>query len=444
MISYSKLKRVGFATALVCLSATSLYAKDNVADYQFTTLLPASELETGAVTIKPVFNSQTDLIFYSKHDKAEATYSTGFFKLNQDNSVWQQFQLPILSTYEDSTIHNILDATDGPYNNTLVLSHVVKDNKNITYLSNTGDGGLWYTQQVLSDKFYTDIASTKVYDHKNFVVYGKGHDSALVSMDGSIWGHYLLPDTCFDTEDCSTTNKHISSVYNGYLLLQSTYKPVADDTNSDDNTDSESDSDSGESELKAHDTSFVTENRLLFSQDLYSWYDVELPFKSSQVQKVFKTHLNGFMASVKCTETGEHKFWFTKDYKKWQSFDLSNDAVVLDAKTGYENYITISLGHDNKSDIVILDPEANTQEIFTTFEGTVTGMNWHNDSLYISGNFVNFEDVGRAYLVNMKRKVTDDTEESDDSSEESDSTDGESDSGESEVSIDVSTLRFIR
>lgn len=356
-LSFSKL--LGVAALLQC---SALFAADNADDYDFTTVVAAPE-NAEVLNVKSVFNSLTDLVFFSS--KKEDHTAGGFYKLDLDSRSWPEFKLPITRDYLDTDNHGIIDATDGPYKNTLVLSYKTNDEGTVQYLSNTGNGGLWHSQKINVLENFTNIAKTKVY----------GQDD---NAEGSLA------------------------------------------------------------------TELVLENKLLFTPDFTYWYTVEIPFASDEVKAVFKSHRDGLLASVTDKADGSHKLWFTKDYKNWNAYDMPANAKVLVAQTGYEDYITLSLSHDGVSDIVVFDPETQAHNVFATFEGDVTDMSWHNNSLNLSGNFINFRDEAKALLVNMKKKVTDDsTDGSDDDSSEDDAEDSEEATEESteETLIDINYLR---
>lgn len=392
-LSFSKI--LGVAALLQC---SVLFAADNADDYDFTTVVAAPE-NAEVLNVKSVFNATADLVFFSSKNEDHAF--GGFYKLDADARLWSEFKLPITLDYSDTDNHGIVDATDGPHKNTLVLSYKTDDKGTTQYLSNTGNGALWHSLKINVLESFTNIAKTNVYGLEYFVVYGRDHQSSLVSPDGNSWVHRLLPTTCFDNKKCTFTNRHFASVDNGYILLQSNVTDASNDSNS---------------EL---DTESVLENKLLFTPDFTNWYYVDIPFTSDEVHAVFKSHLSGLLASVTNKKDGSHKLWFTKDYKNWSAYDLPVNTKVLVAQTGYQDYITLSLSDGKKSDLIILDPETQTQNVFATFEGDVTDMTWHRESLNLSGNFVNFKDESKALLVNVTKKVSDDNSSQEDTEEHS-------------------------
>lgn len=411
---------LGVATLL---QVPTLFANDNPDDYNFTTIVSAPT-NINNLSARVILNSQTNLLFYN--GSQDGNHQGGFYKFNTFDNQWGQYKLPIDSENSKTTTNGIIAAVDGPYKHTLVLSYKQNNDTTTQYLSNTVNGSVWDTNKILLQKNFTNLVATNVYDEQNFMAYGENHQSILASHDGSIWGSYSAPNTCLDNPKCTFSNKHFASVYNGYLLLQSTSQTQSDeDNNNSENSDSTN-------SVSIDVTSF--NNKLLFTQNFTTWYTVEIPFANDEVNKAFKTDKNGLIASVTSKEDGSHKLYYTKDYKKWQSFDLSKDVKVQDAKTGYKHYITLSLGHDNKSDIVVLDPQENTQHVFTSFEGAVTSMDWYNNSLYLSGSFVNFRDGAHALLANMTKKSGDEND-----SDKSPETDDASNS-ESQVKINVNNL----
>lgn len=380
---------------LCLLQASTLFASNNSEDYNFTTIVDSVDL--GQIsTVKTVFHKDANLLFFSGQ-KNESSQS-GFFNLDLSARGSVQYKLPIDSTTDENTKYGIHAVTTGPFQNSLVLSYKTEGDKTAQYLSKTFNGTLWNTQKILqTDKHYTDIVSTNVYGIKHFIVYGKDHNSLLTSIDGNFWGTHRLPNICNNTDKCTITNQFMGGVVNGYLLLQSSLSETQ--------TDAETDSDADSKDGSAKSSDLKLENKLLFSLDLFRWYVIDTPFSSSKIQSVYKTHENGLLVSV--DSEGKHSLWFTKDYKSWNEYELSANSTVLDAKTGYKNFVVLSLGHDNVSDIVILDPDTKEQTVFASFAGNITGMDWYNESLYLSGDFVNFVDNTRALLVNMTKKTGD-------------------------------------
>ncbi len=385
-----------------------IFAQDSSDNYDLKTIVSApSNLEKLSVT--PIFNKATSLLFFNGSQNGHQ--KGGYYKLNSFDTQWGQYHLPITANSPENSDHGIIAAVDSVYEDTVVLSFKKDGEKTTQYLSNTVYGSDWITHKILLQQNFTNLVTTAVYDHQNFVAYGENHQSILVSSDGNAWGHYAAPNSCYQEKDCTFSNKHFAGVYNGYLLLQSTARK------------------------QAENTSINTTNTLFFTQDFYTWYTVETPFNNDEINKVFKTKQSGLIASVTSKENGGHKLWYTKDYKNWQNFELSKDAKVLDAKTGYKHYITLSLNISNKSDIVVLDPNDNTQHVFASFEGEITSMDWYNNSLYLAGNFVNFRDNGHVLLVNMTKKASD--ENKTDKPQENDTTNN----SENQITINLNHLK---
>lgn len=404
---------MSYKTALTLLAApllaiSTLYASTN----SYFTALEYPDVEQGKI-FAPTFNSDHKLLFFTGTKKGDPV--TGYFR-SQQFLGWTEHKFEPLEVYDHHRSKSITAVSSAPQGNTVVLSSVEGKGP---LVSNSNDGKNWYTQELHKHYgFLEKLVRVKSSTLDFTAGYGSTEALFITTSDGHSWQKWTFPNSCQSEYHCSFQNKYFGEAHDKYVLLQH------------------------------RNLDHIKSNKLYYTTNLIEWYTKQLPFAEDDIQQVFKSKYDVLLATTKSYKDQAHKLWLSPDLSNWASFNLPKSAEVTDAKVYRDNKIALLLvytksdsddgahehdgddkTHENHlalckndngecppcpcddgqkdpttkftstTDLVALDPETNSFETLHTFNGRVTDINYFDDKLYLSGNFVNDSDDKHAALI---------------------------------------------
>lgn len=366
---------------IILISLLYILSINNYAnDLSYTTVIEYPAITEGKI-LKPSFTPDFKRLFFT--GKQDNTHISGYYN-SRHFLGWEKYSFTPLDYFEKND-KSILSVCSGLANDTLVLSHI----ENVGYLiSNTSDGISWSSQNFITNKYNLEhLISTDANMFPLVIAYGSNSPLFLVSTYSSNWQEWALPNPCKFVLDCNFVNHFFNGVSNGYILLQS--------------------------RTLLHEKI----NKFYFSSNLTNWYNYSLPFENDDIINAFKAKNDTLLVSV-VDKNANHKLWLSGNYKNWESFDLPADAKVADAKIDRFNNILLLLNYQNDSSsentatqnlniytskLVKIDNKTNLLTEIQTFVGLVNNIEWFEDKIYMSGDFINPSDnkhVALAEVIN--------------------------------------------